>query len=110
MTVREIVEQLDLEIVVANDLDREVSGGYTGDLLSNVMARGEAGNIWLTIQGHQNVVAVALLTEMSAVVVVEGFEMDDQALDRAREKGINILYSRKKAFELAGQLYRLGLR
>jgi predicted transcriptional regulator len=110
MKLREIVEKLDLEVVVGKDLEREVKGGYIGDLLSNVMAGAREGDIWLTVQGHQNVVAVALLTEVAGVVVVEGLGIDEKAIERAEEKGINLLRSNLTAYQLASKLTELGIK
>ena len=110
MKLREIVEKLDLEVVVGKDLEREVKGGYIGDLLSNVMAGAREGDIWLTVQGHQNVVAVALLTEVAGVVVVEGLDFDEKAIERAEEKGINLLRSNLTAYQLASKLTELGIK
>jgi len=110
MKLREIVEKLDLEVVVGKDLEREVKGGYIGDLLSNVMAGAREGDIWLTVQGHQNVVAVALLTEVAGVVVVEGLGIDEKAIERAEEKGINLLRSNLIAYQLASKLTELGIK
>mgnify|MGYP006284551863 CR=1 FL=1 len=110
MIVKEIVNKLDLEVVVESSLQKEVSGGYSGDLLSNVMARAKKGDIWLTVQSHQNVIAVALLTEVAAVVVVEDFEVDEKAKERAREKGVNILRSELSAYELSAMIYNLGIK
>ncbi len=110
MKVKDIIELLDLEVIVGADLDREITGGYTGDLLSNVMAGAEAGNVWVTIQSHQNVVAVGLLVDISAVIIAENFEVEEKALKRAREKGINILRSSLSAYEIAGILYQKGIK
>ena len=107
MKLKKIAEQLNLEMVVNSDLHKEVKGGYCGDLLSNVMAQAEKGDLWFTVQSHQNVIAVALLTEVAGVVVVEGFEIDDEALEKAKEKGVNIFRSDLSSYELAGQLYEL---
>lgn len=107
MKVKDIIKELDLEVVVESSLEKEVRGGYSGDLLSNVMARAKKGDIWLTVQSHQNVVAVALLTEVSAVIIVEGFSVEEKAVERAREKGVNILKSDLTAYELAGLLYQM---
>ena len=73
LSVEQIVDKLELEFLVKARPEEEVQGGYVGDLLSNVMARAEAGDVWITIQGHQNVAAVALLTNVAAVIVVEDF-------------------------------------
>ena len=110
MKVKDIIELLDLEVIVGADLDREITGGYAGDLLSNVMAGAEAGNVWITIQSHQNVVAVGLLVDISAVIIAENFEVEEKALKRAREKGINILRSSLSAYEIAGILYQKGIK
>ncbi|QTL99650.1 serine kinase [Iocasia frigidifontis] len=109
MRVNEIVDKLGLEVIAADSLAREVSGAYIGDLLSNVMARAEEGNLWLTIQGHQNVVAVALLADVAAVIVVEGMTVEDAAVARAEEKGVNILRSELSAYELAVKLVKMGI-
>lgn len=109
MTVKEIINELELEIVVNGDCEREVTGGYAGDLLSNVMAGAAKGDVWVTIQGHQNVAAVALLTEVAAVIIAEDAPIDEKTIARAREKGVNILQSSRPAFVIIGELYQLGV-
>ncbi len=101
MTVNELVSKFDLEVVAGPELEKEIDGVYCGDLLSNVMARAEKNNLWLTVQGHQNVVAVALLVDISAVILVEGFDYDDKAVKKACQKGVNLLKTNKKAYSLA---------
>jgi predicted transcriptional regulator len=101
MTVKELVDLFDLEIVAGPSLEKEIDGVYIGDLLSNVMARAEKDNLWLTVQGHQNVVAVALLVELSAVILVEDFEYEKNAVQRACQKGVNLLKAKKKSYSLA---------
>lgn len=101
MTVKELVDLFNLEIVAGPDLEKEIDGVYIGDLLSNVMARAEKDNLWLTVQGHQNVVAVALLVELSAVILVEDFEYEKNAVRRACQKGVNLLKTKKKSYDLA---------
>jgi predicted transcriptional regulator len=101
MTVKELVDLFNLEIVAGPDLEKEIDGVYIGDLLSNVMARAEKDNLWLTVQGHQNVVAVALLVELSAVILVEDFEYEENSVQRACQKGVNLLKTKKKSYDLA---------
>lgn len=109
MKLQELIDNLDLEVIVATDLQREIKGAYIGDLLSNVMARAKEGNLWITIQGHQNVIAVALLTGVSAVIVVEDFEIEEAAIKRAEEKKVNILRTSKTAFQLAVEMVSRGV-
>jgi predicted transcriptional regulator len=85
--------------------DREVTGGYCGDLLSDVMANSPKGSVWLTIQSHHNIVAVAVLKELAAIILVNGRSPDEETKARAEDEGIPILRSDLSAYELAGRLY-----
>ncbi|GAB6138863.1 DRTGG domain-containing protein [Halanaerobaculum tunisiense] len=109
MKLKDVIAELDLEVVVAGDLEVEVSGGYSCDLLSNVMAQAKAGDVWFTVQGHQNTVAISLLVDLAAIVVVEDLEIEEKTIERAREKEVTILSSPQSAYQLAGQLYQLGI-
>lgn len=109
-TVREIAEQLGLEVAAGGaGLDRAVAGGYASDLLSDVMANAKAGSLWLTIQAHQNVVAVAVLKELAAVVLVGSRRPAEDTAAKAEAEGVPILVSDQGAFELAGRLHDLGI-
>ncbi len=108
MKLSQIVDALGLEVAAGSaGLDREVTGGYSGDLLSDVMARAKPKDLWITIQGHQNVVAVAVLTEVSGVIVCGGVEPEKDTLERAEREGIPILKTRLNAFQVAGKLSKL---
>ena len=110
MKVKNLVQELDLKIIVEGDLEREVSGGYICDLLSNVMARAKAGDFWFTVQGHQNIIAVSLLTDVAGIIVVEDFEIEQDTIKKAEAKAINLFQSSLSAYELAGKLYQLGIK
>ncbi len=110
MTLRDLVEKLDLSVCCAGGtLDREVTGGYTGDLLSDVMAHSRPGEAWITIQMHVNVVAVASLKELSAIIIVNGRTPAADTLAKAAKEEIPILASGMSAFEISGRLHRLGI-
>ena len=105
LTVRDVVEQLKLKVVAGeNGLGREVKGGYVGDLLSCVMAKAEAGNLWVTVQGHPNVVAVATLVGISAIIVAENARIDPETAEKAEQEAIPILSSGKSAFRVVSEL------
>jgi predicted transcriptional regulator len=111
MTIRDAVQMLGLEILVENGgLEREVTGGYASDLLSDVMAHSKAGNLWVTLQAHRNIIAVATLKELAAIVLVNGRTPDAETLTKAREEKVVVLASRLPAFELVGKLYQMGIR
>lgn len=110
MKVKEVIEKLDLEVRTKGaGLDREVTGGYVSDLLSDVMANSGEGNIWITLQIHQNIIAVAALKEMSAIVIIGGREPEEETIEKAEEEKVLILTSKMSAFELVGKLYAMGL-
>jgi predicted transcriptional regulator len=110
MRVRELVEFFNLKPLAGEKgLEREVKGGYCGDLLSDVMANAPVGCVWLTVQGHLNIVAVAVLREMAAIVITGGRELDEETLQKAEEESIPVLKWPHSAFQLAGRLYALGV-
>jgi len=111
MKLKEIVEKLNLEVAVGDDLEnKNVDGVYICDLLSNVMAHGQKDDLWITIQTHQNILAVASLLNFSGILIPEGFNPDAETLEKAETEGVVILKSSKSAFNLAGELYQMSLR
>ncbi|NPV30339.1 MAG: serine kinase [Firmicutes bacterium] len=108
MTVKEVAEALGLKVRSgAAKLDQEVSGVYVSDLLSDVMAHAQEGNIWITLQIHPNVIAVATLLNLAAVIISRGAEPEAATLSRADEEGIPVLTTNQPTFEVAGRLYQL---
>jgi len=110
MTVKEVMELIEAkDMTPETDKNTEVSCGYTCDLLSWVMAHGAAGMAWVTVQTHMNVIAVASLMEMAAVIIPEGIEMEAPSLEKAKEEGITVLESPLTAFEICARLAAKGL-
>ncbi len=111
MRLEEIVRSLELQVCAgAEHLDREVTGGYACDLLSYVMAKAKEGNLWLTIQGHANIVAVASLVGLSGVIVTEGAKIEPDTLQKAGQHEVVILTTPLPTYVVAGRLYELGVR
>ena len=111
MKVADLVKQLNLQVRSARaGLAREVTGGYCSDLMSDVLANGRTGEVWVTLQTHQNIVAVASMRELSAVILVNGRQPEEGTIQRAESERIPVLVSRLSAFELVGRLYDLGVR
>lgn len=110
MKLTEIVDKLTLTVRAARDnLDREVTGGYASDLLSDVIAHSKEGNIWITLQIHHNIVAVASMNNLAGVILVGSREPEEQTLEKAQKENIPIMVSNLPAFELVGRLYNLGI-
>ncbi len=112
MTLGEIVKSLGLVMRIGGDeqLERTVEGGYVSDLLSDVIAGSREGDLWITLQIHQNIVAVAVLNNLAGILIVGGRDPDSETLKKAEEQGVPIMVSKATAYELAGRLYELGLR
>lgn len=110
MKVRDIVQALSLEVLAGESLlDRPVTGGYASDLLSRVMAGAKAGNVWVTLQGHPNVVAVASLLDLASVIITEGPEVGAETVHRAQEHGVVLLRTPHDTFTIVARLARLGV-
>lgn len=108
MRIRDAVQALGLEVLAGDaGLDRECAGGYCSDLLSDVMAHARAGDIWITLQTHPNVIAVASLTNAAAVIVSGGQRPEATTLAKAAGEGVTVMASARPSFELAGQLYAM---
>ncbi len=110
MKVEQLVKFLDLKVKAGgNQLGQEVTGGYVGDLLSDVIAHSVRGNVWVTIQTHPNIIAVASMKELAAIILAGGREPDLETLKKAEEEEIPVLGSLLPAFELVGRLYQTGI-
>lgn len=110
-TLNEVREALELEVVTqSGDLDRPVAGGYASDLLSCVMSRAKPQFVWVTLQSHVNVIAVASLLNLAAVIITEGQQPDAETLERAERTGVVLMITPKSTFAVVGELTALGVR
>jgi hypothetical protein len=104
MTVKELAVKMSLTVFCMPEPALEVRGGYAGDLLSWVMGRVKAGNIWVTIMSNQNVAAVAMLADSACVLLAEDVAPDEDLLRKASEQGVNLLGSHQSVFSLCSEL------
>ena len=107
MTVRELCEKTGLRALTLPDPDREVEGGYAGDLLSWVMGNAFSDCAWVTIMTNRNIVAVATLIEMACIILAEGCELDAEVLALAEAQGVNVLGSPLGAYEICAALSKV---
>jgi hypothetical protein len=108
MEIGTFAKELNLKVRSASDkLGNIVKGGYTGDLLSDVMANSREGDIWITRQVHQNIVAVATLKELSGIILVQSCEPAKDTLEKAIQEKVPLLISDLPAFELTGKIYNI---
>jgi hypothetical protein len=112
MNLADIIQALDLQ-VATNPVEFSTvtpTSGYTSDLLSCVMAGAARHGLWVTLQAHANIIAVAALLELSGIIITEGAVPDPATIERANQEGIVLLTTAKPSFEIVGRLWELGLR
>ena len=112
MNLKEIIDLLDLETLTdPKDFSTiNPTFGYASDLLSCVMAGAQHGGIWVTLQSHINIVAVAALLELSAVIITENSRPDSATISKANAEGITLLLTPKSTFSICGRLWEMGMR
>jgi len=111
MKLKEVVKTLNLKVLGSKDLpDRDVTGGYASDVLSDVLAHSDKGHIWVTVQIHPNVSAVATAKDLAGIIITNGREPEAETLKRAEQRKIPILVSPWSTYTVVGRLYELGIR
>jgi serine kinase of HPr protein (carbohydrate metabolism regulator) len=111
MNLNDLVKEFGLDVKTGSGhLDREVTGGYVSDLLSDVLAHGEEGNVWVTLHIHQNIVAVASHKDLAGVILAQGRQPEKDTIAQAEKENIPILVTDLPAFEVVGRLYKAGIR
>ena len=110
MTIQAFIDLTGATLITeTSDLKREITCGYTCDLLSWVMSHGAADMAWITVQTHMNVIAVATLMDMAAIIAPEGIEFEKDVIEKAADEGIALMCSNKTAYELSGIMFQAGI-
>ncbi len=112
MNIQEIIDKLNLQVLTeSRDFSSiEPTFGYSSDLLSCVMAGAPKQGIWVTLQAHGNIVAVAALLEITAVIITEGAMPDENTIQKANDEGVTLLSTPHSTFHVIGKLWEMGLR
>jgi hypothetical protein len=111
MNVAEAAQKIEGVLIACGSAGgREIQGGYASDLLSDVMANSRENDIWITMQKHVNVVAVAQLNDLAAIVLVNGRKPEQDTMAKAEENGIPIISTPLQAFDVIGILFTQGVR
>ena len=110
MKLEEIVKAVGMRVETGEEaLVRQVSGGYASDLLSDVMANSREGDVWVTLQVHPNIIAVATLKELAGIIIVQGRKPDEETIKKAQQEGIPLMVTEFQTFEIIGKLYQMGI-
>ena len=112
MTLQDIIDQLSLQVLTTpvDFTQLKPQCGYASDLLSCVMAGAGAHGVWVTLQAHANIVAVAVLLELQAIIITEGAQPEADVIKKANEEGITLLATDQPTFTVVGKLWEMGLR
>lgn len=110
MKVNELVEKYGFKHLSGKELDRTIENVYSCDLLSWVMAKGKHDTAWITVQTHNNILAVASLLEFACVIIPENIEVDQEIIDKANDQNVVMLSTQLEAFEIFKILYEAGVK
>jgi len=112
MNLADIIKNLDLTVLTEEKDFTSITptGGYTSDLLSCVMAGATQGCLWVTLQAHSNIIAVAALDEVSAVIITEGALPNPGTISRANQEGVVLLSTSEPSYPIIGKLWELGIK
>ncbi len=110
MLVKDVVEKLGLKVFSGEAaLEKPINGGIVSDILSDVMAQAHKGDLWVTNQTHENVLAIVFFKSLAGVILPNGHQLDEEAAQKAVEKGLPVFMTDLPAFEVVGRLYELGI-
>jgi hypothetical protein len=112
MNLQKIIDELDLTVLTEprDFANITPTGGYSSDLLSCVMAGAQNGHLWITLQAHLNIVAIAALNEVAAVIITENAQPDAASIAKANEQGVVLLSTSQPTYEINGKLWEMGVR
>lgn len=108
MKITDIIEKLDLKVLAGRDgLSAQITGGYVSDLLSDVMGNAREGQVWITLQTHQNIIAVASLKDLAAIIIVKGASPESETIEKSNIENVPVLSTTLDTFTIAGRLFEL---
>jgi len=108
MKITDIIQALDLKVISGqNGLSNEITGGYVSDLLSDVMGNAKEGEVWITLQTHLNIIAVASLKDIAAIIIVKGAIPEADTIEKSNIENVPVLVTELDTFTVAGRLFEL---
>ena len=112
MNLQQVIDQLNLTLLTEPQDFTAITptGGYSSDLLSCVMAGAKKGHLWITLQAHLNIVAVAALNEVAAIIITENARPDAASITKANQQGVILLATSQPTYEVNGRLWQMGIR
>lgn len=109
MKIKDIASSLNLDIICRGNGDKQVESAITGDLMSFIVGKATSGSIWITVQNHLNVAAVAVLKEIPLIIITSGRAVPSDLKERCEIEGITLASSDESTFKLCSKLSELGI-
>lgn len=110
MKISNFSNKLNLEPLFETEKELMIEGVYIGDLLSIVMAKAKKNYVWITIQTHINVIAVAELLDLSCIIIVENMDVEEEVINKAKELNISVFKTKESAYDIAAKLFEIGIK
>jgi hypothetical protein len=107
MKLQEVISALNPNVICKGDVEREVTGIIVSDLLSFVIGEAKEGDVWVTIQVHLNVSAVAVLKEIPMIILPSGREPSKELAEKCQEENIAIVVVKESSYEVCAKLHTL---
>lgn len=107
--IAELIKKCDLSVYSGDNFDEEVKNVYIGDLLSDVMGNAKEDSVWLTVQSHINIIAVANITSTKVIILCNGLNYEKGTKEKAELNNVVLLKSNQNSFETVKKIIELGL-
>jgi predicted transcriptional regulator len=108
MKIIDLLEKVEhCEVLYEGDPTREISKVYCCDLLSIAMGNAPKDGVWVTVMGNRNTLAVAVLADISCIVLAEGATFSEQDIEQAKTEGIAVLKTKLPVFDIALQIHTM---
>ncbi len=108
MKISELAQSNEFIPINKTKTDKDITGGYTSDMISWVMGHAQTGQCWITIMSHINIVAVASLLDLSCIIIAEGEMPDANTVKKAEENDIALISTKLTTFDASKRLIELG--
>ena len=110
MTIKEVMDILEAEVITGTNFDMEVHTACGSDMMSDVLAFVKDQSVLLTGLVNPQVIRTAEMMDMRCIVFVRGKRPSLAMIDLADEMGIVLLSTGHRMFTACGLLYHNGLR
>lgn len=109
MILKDLLQDSRFTLLNETSTNKEIKNLKCCDLLSWMMAKGEKGTAWITVQTHGNIVAVASLLEFSCIIVPEAIEISSEILEKAHDEDVAVVSTSLDSYEIFKVFYDKGL-